>query len=58
MEERGTETNIFNAFFGARLGALPFLWRSLQKLSLRAAPRHKPIALLWRARLSIALRRE
>ena len=50
--------NNFNAFFGARLGARLFLWRSLQKLSLRAAPKHRLIALLWRARFSIALRRE
>jgi len=58
LEERGTEPNSFNAVFGARLGACRFLRRSLQKLSLQVAPRHRPIASLWRARLSIAFVRE
>ena len=42
------------------LGLAPafFLRRSLQQLSLRAAPRHRLIASLWRARLSITLARE
>jgi hypothetical protein len=35
-----------------------FIKRSLQQLSLRAAPRHRSIASLWRARLSITLARE
>jgi len=48
----------FNTVFGAWLGAHLFLMRTLQQLSLPAAPRHRPIASLWRARLSIALARE
>ncbi len=44
--------------FGARLGACLFLRHLLQKISLRAAPSHRLIALLWRARLSIAFMRE
>jgi hypothetical protein len=48
----------FNAVFGARLGARLFLTRSRYKVSLHAAPRQRPIASLWRARLSIALMRE
>jgi hypothetical protein len=49
--------NRLNAVFGARLRACLFLRRSLQKLSLQVAPRHRPIASLWRARVSIALMR-
>ncbi len=58
LEERGMEANRFNAVFGAWLGARSFPSRSLQKFSLLAAPRQRPIASLWRARLSIALARE
>jgi hypothetical protein len=35
-----------------------FLWRLLQNISLRTAPRQRLIASLWRARLSIAFMRE
>jgi hypothetical protein len=58
LEERGTEANRFNAVFGARPGACLFLRRSLQQRSLQAAPRHRLIASLWRARFSIALVRD
>ncbi len=58
LEEQGTKANRFNAVFGALLGASLFLRRSLEKLSLQAAPRHRPIASLWKVRLSIALIRE
>jgi hypothetical protein len=57
-EERGTETNSFNDVFGARLGARVLLRCSFQQLGLRAAPGHRPIASLWRDRLSIVLTRE
>jgi hypothetical protein len=40
----GTETNSFNAVFGAWLGARIFPRHSLHKLSLQAAQRHRPIA--------------
>ncbi len=53
LEERGTETNSSNAFFGTRLSARVVLWCSLHKLSLQAALRHGPIASLRRARLSL-----
>jgi hypothetical protein len=58
LEKRGTQAEQFNAVFGAWLGACLSLRRSLQKLSLQAAPRHRPIASLWKTRLSIALIRE
>jgi len=57
-EERGTKTNSFNSVFDARFGARVFLRGSIQQLSLQAAPRHRPIASLWRARLSIDLMRK
>jgi len=53
-----TEANNLNAVFGARFGVRFFLSRSLHQLSLRAAPRYRSIASLWRARLSITLTRE
>jgi|GEM_PF-1550535 hypothetical protein len=40
----GTETNSFNGVFGAWLVTGIFPRRSLYKLSLQAAPRHRPIA--------------
>ena len=40
LEERGTETNSFNAVLGVRLGTRIFLSSgSFHELSLRAAPR-------------------
>ena len=39
LEERGTETNSFNAVFGVRLGTRIVLGGSFHELSLRAAPR-------------------
>jgi hypothetical protein len=55
LEERGAEANRFNAVFGARLAACLFIRPSLQKFSLQAAPRQRPIASLRRAYLSIFL---
>lgn len=47
-------TNRFNVVFGAWFFVLMFLLRrSLQHSNSRAAPRHRPVASLWRARLSI-----
>src|SRR5919109_501136 len=49
IEERagrseGTETNTFNAVFGARLGARIFPRCSLHNVGLQASPRQRPIA--------------
>ena len=52
------ETNSFNAVFGARLRARISSQAPLHKLSLQTAPRHKSIAPLLTARLSISLTRE
>jgi hypothetical protein len=44
LRSEGTETNSFNIVFGVWLATRNFLGRSLHKPSLRAAPRHRPIA--------------
>jgi hypothetical protein len=57
IERRGRKTrhraNSFNDVFGAWFADWFFLRSSLQQFSLRAASRKRPIASLWRSRLSI-----
>ena len=54
----GIETNSFNAVFVLGSALAFFIKHWLQQLSLRAVSRHRFIASLWIASLSISLPRE